>query len=56
MIRQDLTFAHKMAYGVIQSNQNRTPFHYTVLIADKLSISKKRAFYLFEKLKSKGLI
>ena len=56
MVRQDLTFAQKMAYGVIQSSKNQTPFHYTALIADKLSISKNRAFHLFEELKDKSLI
>ena len=58
MVRQDLSFAEKMAYGVIKAyvvDPNGLLSNPTFL-SDKLGITNQRAIYIMSNLKRIGLI
>jgi|DEB0MinimDraft_10_1074344.scaffolds.fasta_scaffold284637_1 hypothetical protein len=58
MLRQDLTFAEKMVFGVVRAIQIQKETHLThpSLVANKLCISVEDILDLLRSLRDKGLL
>ena len=57
MIRQDLSFAEKMVYGIIKTHElEKKSFIYPDTVGTKLGIKTSKAFFIIRSLKRKGLI